>query len=451
MKHLVQRCLRDRDAGVALMFAVTVIPIIGIIGIAVDLGYATQAKTQLNAASDAAALAAAKGAADAFSAGDADYINTGKKTGTEWFKSQASSVLGPAVPTPSVTVTQSGAVFSAQVTYQSTVAPFLAPLFGITTVAVGGSSSATITTTAYVSVTFLLDNSSSMLVAATQDGVKKLGALTLPYFLSHVIKPADLGNKPCAFACHWDKNNNDYYGLAKTNGIQLRFDVLQDAVASAIKQMKDQRKIVDQFAVSIYTFSSALTNNLPTNDSPVNSALLQVYPSSIDLESGAAAAKNIKTPVVEDMANTDFPSAMSDLAKKSTRAGDGSSTERRKKALIIVTDGLVDIEPKRHVPDTKGPLNPDDCAAMKSLGYNVYVLYTTFVTSPLDFVLLFNTDLLPYLNDTNGVSTSKMAIALQACASAPTNFAQASDPTAIKTAMTQMLQAALGDAGRYVQ
>lgn len=452
MKHLVQRCLGDRSAGVALTFAVAVIPIIGTIGIAVDLGYVTQAKTKLNAASDAAALAAAKGAADAFSAGQADYIKTGQNAGAEWFKSQATSVLGPKVPTPSVRVTQTGAVFSSQVAYQSTVAPYFAPLFGVSTVGVGGSSSATITTTAYVSVTFLLDNSSSMLIAATQAGVDKMNSLTplsndgdgsagAKGFQKVKRKdvPDGLGSLQCAFACHWDVNGKDYYGLARNNSIQLRFDVLQTAVASAINQMIRQQKIADQFGVAIYTFGNTLT---------------QIYPAvanqtmSTNLTDGATAALNIQTPIVPDQANTDFPAVMRALAQANTAAGNGSSTENRKKALIIVTDGLVDYG-SRTAPASKGPINPADCAAMKALGYNVYILYTTYITTPPNLVLPFdNIDLLGYIN---GTKNPAMAPSLQSCASNPTNFAQASDPAAINTAMTQMLQAALGNAGRYTQ
>lgn len=452
MKHLVQRCLKDRSAGVALMFAVGAIPIIGTIGIAVDLGFVTQAKAQLNAASDAAALAAAKGAADAFSAGQTSdaAIKAGQTAGVEWFKSQASSVVGPGVPTPAVTVTQSGAVFSSNVTYQGSVTPYFAPIFGVSTVAVGGLSSATITTTAYVSVTFLLDNSSSMLIAATQAGVDMMNSLTPisdnpgrlkgPKHRNDV--PNGLGNLQCAFACHWDAGGNDYYGLARDNNIQLRFDVLQTAAASAINQMINQQKIANQFAVAVYTFASDL--NL----------LKQIYPTdtnqsiSTDLTDGVTAVQNFQTPVVADDGNTNFPAAMQALAQQSTAAGDGSSMDKRKKALIIVTDGLADYQP-RTTPTSKGPINPADCAAMKSLGYSVYVLYTTYITTPSNLVLPFdNINLLPYIN---GTASPAMVPSLQSCASAPANFAQASDPAAINTAMTQMLQAALGNGGRYTQ
>ena len=57
------------------------------------------------------------------------------------------------------------------VTYQATVPTYFGGIVGYPTISVSGVSSATIATNAYVSVTFLLDNSSSMLIASTQAGV----------------------------------------------------------------------------------------------------------------------------------------------------------------------------------------------------------------------------------------------------------------------------------------
>lgn len=461
MTCFLHRCSKDRSAGVALIFAVTVIPVIGVIGLAIDFGLVTQAKTQLNLATDAAAMAAAKGAADAFTAGKSveNARAAGRTAGMEWFKSQAGTVLGMTLQNADVTVPPpNGGVFTSQAAYQGTVRPYFAPIFGISTIALSGSSSATITANAYVSVTFLLDNSSSMLVAATQDGVNKMGALTPVPDKSHSggntygpdspgAVPDGLGIYKCAFACHWKDDNKDYYGLALGNNILLRFDVLQDVVASAIKQMEDQKKIPNQFSVAIYTFNNALTKIYPTNLNLTDSA---------DLDGGATAAKGMRSPVVPDQANTYFPAIMDTLANGSKVAGDGSTSGNSKRALIIVTDGLVDYG-SRTTPTSKGPINPADCAAMKNRGYNVYVLYTTFVTTPLDTVLLFNHDILPYLTgfDDRGnpvnVAEKAMVPSLQACASTPANFAQASDPDAIKAAMKKLLQAALSSGGRYTQ
>lgn len=444
MKYLVRRCLRDQSAGVALVFALSAIPVIGVIGIAVDFGLATQAKAQLNLATDAAALAAAKGAADAFTAGKsvADAQTAGRAAGMEWFKSQAGVVLGTTLQPPEVKwLPPYGPMFTAQVTYQGTVKPYFAPIFGISTIALGGLSRATITTNAYVSVTFLLDNSSSMLIAATPGGINTMVAATpYPDKKSKDAVPRGLGQVQCAYACHWDAGNNDYYGIALSKNVKLRLDVLTEAAVSAVQLMINQQKtknIDEQFSVAIYKFSRNLT---------------LVYADDTDLDRGKIAAGTIKVPLISENGDTDFPIVMRELAEASAKTlppGDGSSTTKRRKALIIVTDGMADYytdrvkKTGRVIPESEGPIKAADCAGMKNLGYSIYVLYTTYIATPPDLMLRFDRSLAPYV--------SSIVPALKSCASAPTNYAEASDPNAINTAMMQLLQSALSNSGRYTQ
>jgi hypothetical protein len=139
---------------------------------------------------------------------------------------------------------------------------------------------------------------------------------------------------------------------------------------------------------------------------------------------------------------------MTSLYNASTNcpACNGSSPTNPKRALIIVTDGLADYG-SRSIPSSEGPIDPANCTAMKNLGYNVYVLYTTYITTPTNLVLPFsNSQLLPYLN---GTQAPTMAGSLQSCASAPTNYIQASIPADIDAAMTQLLKAALASGGRF--
>jgi Flp pilus assembly protein TadG len=432
---------RDRKAGVALMFALSAIPIIGLFGLAIDLGYATQARATMNTAADAAALAAAKSAADAFTANKLNYLAIGNAAGLEWFKSQADSVQGATTSagSPAISVVQSGAVFTSTVSYKGTVKPFIAPMFGISSLALGGTSSATVTAVAYTSVTFLLDNSSSMLIASTQAGVDTLNSIT-PNWPNKSSVPSGLGGYHCAFACHWDANNNDYYGLARANNIPLRFDVVQTATAASINQMISQETFPDQYSVGIYTFTTVLKQIYPASTATTTSN---------DLASAISAAKAIQTPVLPGaVGNTDFSTIMKSLVNVSSQAGDGSSALKPRKALIIVTDGIIDLG-SRTIPSSKGPILPTDCAAMKNLGFNLFVLYTTYITTPPDLLLQFGNDLLlPYIN---GTTSKGLVPSLQSCASTPTNYAEASDPVAINTAMTTMLKAALASGGRFLK
>ena len=56
---IFKRFARDARGGTAMVFAISIVPMLLIGGVAVDYGRATSAATNLKAASDAAALAAA--------------------------------------------------------------------------------------------------------------------------------------------------------------------------------------------------------------------------------------------------------------------------------------------------------------------------------------------------------------------------------------------------------
>ena len=435
---------RDRRGGVALLSALTLIPVLGLTGLAIDFGFVSQAKSQLNLAADSAALTATMTAAQAFTAGQSNYIAQGQAAGQQWFNAESGAVVNTTVKAPTVSVTQSGNVFTSSVSYTASVPTFLARLFGVSTVNLGGSSSATMPTKAYSVVTFLLDNSSSMLIASTSAGISTMNAATPSYSSLSGIPPG-LGGLQCSFACHWTSSNSghrklvsaDYYGVARSLGVQLRFDVLQQATQTAIQTMISDELIANQFSTSVYTF---------------NNGLLQIYPasqsqtSSTDLTDALTAVERIQTPVTQDASNTDFPTIMTDLGNITTAAGDGSSAATPKKALIIVTDGMADYS-TRDIPTTEGPLNPSDCAAMKAKGYSVYVLYTPYSSDPS--VLLFNNAALaPYLA---GTASPGMVSSLQACASSAANFAQANDPASVVADMNQMLQSALGLGARFTQ
>src|SRR5947199_3558681 len=60
MRDMFSRFLRDRDGNVATMFAIAVIPVIGLTGAAIDYSRANSVRTGMQAAIDATALAMAK-------------------------------------------------------------------------------------------------------------------------------------------------------------------------------------------------------------------------------------------------------------------------------------------------------------------------------------------------------------------------------------------------------
>jgi len=544
---------RDRKGAVAMLFGLAAIPLLLLVGLAVDFGFIAQTRAQLDLAADTAALTAAQSAGAAFVANNPNVATPsvqGIAAGTAWFTAQVGTipdvVKSSSNPSVTVNVVPSGNSFTSTVTYTANVTTIFHQFFGITSVPISNTAEATIVANAYVDVTFLLDNSSSMLIAATTGGVTQLQTATAqsstwqltgnpgctgsslvtqgPYKVT-VSTPASAtgasgsaaypGNNDwninglqgcqCAFACHWQpltgskfttgtttftgkgvdtlsgavNSSNatqtytlDYYGIARFNGVQLRFDVVQSAVETAIGYMQSSEEIPSQFGASVFEFGNALTQDWPpTSDSATQAttdmACLQTTAAGCN-GNALAAAQAISSPVTTDSANTDFPAAMSALVTQAqaslsaaglTSAGNGSTPAKAKRSLIIITDGIQDWGGRQMVAGysllpgnssnpngAEGPISLEDCAAIKSLGYTVYVLYTTYITTPVT-VVLSNTQLVNYVNGTTGTAYD-LPTNLAGCASEPADYTEASNPTDIQTALQAMVKAALNSGAR---
>jgi Flp pilus assembly protein TadG len=456
----------DRRATIAIIFALAAIPLLGLVGLAVDFGFATQAKSQLSLAADAAAMQATVTAANAYNTGGADLAQAedlGQTAGLSWFTVQSGSLIDSASPppAPSIAITYNAGVFTTTLTYQVSVSTYFGRMFGVSSIAESGTSQAVISLGTFIDVSFLLDNSSSMTIASTQAGINKLNALTNAY--SGQYPPALVGSpptppspyfpplQPCAFACHWTSTtgttkdglfgrSDDFYGIAKKHHIQLRFDVLKNATATSIGTMQGREIVPNQFGIGVFTFNSALTQIYPTTVGQVTST---------DLADALPAVEAMDTPVTNDAANTNFTGpdgAMAQLTALLPASGDGSTAAAAQQAMIIVTDGMEDWG-SREIPAAEGPITPDNCAAAKAKGITVYVLYTTY-DADSSVLLYTNSALAPYLA---GTESPGMVASLQACASQPSDFIQATNAAAITAAFNTLLLTALASAGRFTE
>ncbi len=274
----------------------------------------------------------------------------------------------------------------------------------------------------------------------------------------------------CAFACHWVSPtvgntftsggkvySLDYYGVARSLGVQLRFDVVQSAVATAIGYLATNEAVPGQFGASVYAYSTGLTQVWPPpGDSPAQAMKDMTCLDATKHRctgNALAATHSVTPPLTDDMADANFPSAMTGLTAAASPSGDGGNPRRARKALIIITDGIQDWGGRAIVPGyslaagdaanpngAEGPISPHDCDAIKTLGYSVYVLYTTYLTSPTSLVI-YNEELVPYINGVTGTPYD-LPTNLMGCASSPANFLQASEPAEIQSALQSLAAAA---------
>jgi Flp pilus assembly protein TadG len=161
--------LRNSSAATALMFAIMAIPVLGVIGLAIDVGMWNEDYATLELAADSAALNAAKTAASAKAQGDANYLAEGTTSGTQWFESELGQGAYAATvtkATPTVNVTLNGAVVTATVSFNSTMRSIFGRLFKVASYSIGVSAAATMQSVTYTEVILFMDTSSSMGIGA---------------------------------------------------------------------------------------------------------------------------------------------------------------------------------------------------------------------------------------------------------------------------------------------
>jgi hypothetical protein len=492
----------DRKGGVSVLFAGAAVPIIGMLGLAIDYTFYAQARNQMAIAADGAAISAVRLAASEFIEPVAGWQQDAVNNGTSWFKMQLSSLRGASLAAASPTVTvpvPTGTTFTSQVAYSGTVPARFARLFGFPDFYVNGSSGATIQINAYVNIALLLDNSSSMLIGATNADVQAMENITpcspmamgsnqgmsawtgpTPSACTTTYTPTTGGSyltgtpsslapiagktptaAPCGFACHWSKdnqtNNNkpdytqyDYYALAANPtkyGFSsyappnLRFAEVQSAAAQVIQTMSADEVLPNQFGLTIFTFGNTVTQVYPATGEAG-------YDLSADAGGGQTAATSITQPVVSNDGDTNFPFALNSIATNYlTAGGTGATASAPQKNLFIVTDGIEDYTPNGG-SRTLGPVSSsaavDACNKVKALGISIYVLYTPY--TPLPYNPFYVSNIATYIN--NPPTPNDTIQALQACASSPSYYYEADVPSQIATGLNTLLKAAISSPAR---
>ena len=408
-----------RGGNVLLLVALAAVPLTGMVALAIDFGLASNAKAKLDLAADSAALLATTAASNAWKAGDADAVPKGIAAAQARFQSQRGYQPGVALGPVNVALTRNGGLFNASVSYTAQSATTFARVLGFTELPIGGQSSSSLSLNPYVDIQILMDVSSSMTVAATPADIARMTALTNNF---HPTGPLPGNVEPgCAFACHWSNTNEDYYQLAIDNNVQLRITVLQQAVTGLITTLIGQ-DAANGFRLGLYTFSQP---------DVAKNVMHTINPLSYDIASEAQSVNTIVPDINDCSSNcpdTYFSAAMAELTALDQAQPQGGD-QAPQRFLFVVSDGVYDQYASNGARQI-GAFNPADCAAIKALGVNILVLYTPYTPLPTNSFYVANVEPI----------SPEIVPNLQACASSPNYFFTASDATAIKTQMQNMLQ-----------
>jgi Flp pilus assembly protein TadG len=181
---------------VSLLFAIMVVPLLLIIGLAVDFSFYITAQAQLDLAADSAAMHAVRAAALASQNGapasgsTTNYQYAGTLAGQQWFAAQAVPLPGVfglvgvsqsnganALPAVTVAISYTAPKYTATVSYRGTLNTFFGRIAGVKTWPIAGTATSTLGYN-YVDIAIMIDNSQSMLIGATPTDIATMNANT---------------------------------------------------------------------------------------------------------------------------------------------------------------------------------------------------------------------------------------------------------------------------------
>jgi Flp pilus assembly protein TadG len=418
----LRRFTGDRKGNVAIIFAFSLMPIAMLTGMGIDYTVATQKKAMLDAAADAAALAAVTPAMMAQPA------SASITAATNMFNSQAASISGMgSAASPSITAVDNGLTRTVTVSYTASSRNSFSGVLGQQNWSLAGSSQSTSSVAPNIDFYLLLDNSPSMAIAATTAGINTM-----------VTHTASQGG--CAFACHesdpsadglGNPSNEDNYTLARNLSVVTRIQNLNAATQSLMDTATTtMQNFNSTYRMAIYTFNTGGINTITARTSSLSTAkslaagidVLEVY------KNNCLTSSNCNND--ED---TDFESAMSGINTTMPNPGTGMAGSTPEEVLFIVSDGVDD----SNVSGSRNQalFNTAMCTTVKNRGIRIAVLYTTYL--PLPTNNWYNTYISPF--------QPQIAGNMQNCAS-PGLFFQVSTDQDITTAMAALFQQAVATA-----
>lgn len=472
---LLRRLLADTRGNVLMMLGFALLPLIFSVGMGIDYSRAMRTQTKLNAAADAAALAAVT--TPMMSQTTAAACTLARKM----FIAQAGNleglVLNTSDPTQlTITIVDSNgtascaaagggaaaaASFSRTVTvsYRGQSSNVFAGVLGLNTLTIHGTSQSYSAVAPNIDFYVVMDTSPSMLIAATQAGINTM--------VSHTSAQGG-----CAFACHQKSTGNgdtagnpnnpatgaqmDNYALARSLGVVLRTDLVTDAaqnlmdVASSTSASNGAtyRMAVATFDTN-FNVLQAKTANLSTARTAAGTATVPTMWSN-----GNALSSDGNSGVANNDTNTNYTNMWNGLENFVTLPGGGTRVpgDNPQGVIFLVTDGVRDEavsgninnrwigeleRPTSTMPYVTAPsaADPQWCELAKNYGFRIAILYTSYL--PLPSNSFYNSNVAPF--------QSEISRNLQSCAS-PGLFSEVSTDGDISAALAALFQAAVATA-----
>jgi len=468
-RSLVSRFGKDSRGNIAVIFTIAMIPILTAAGCAMDYTMATRMRAKLQAAADAASVAALAQKSPGYTAAAAmtgdGSVTAAVTDAKNVFNGNMNGVTGYTLSSLTATVTKTGILLASNVQFTATVPAVFLKIVGFTTITLTGTSSSTASLPPYLDFYLMLDVSGSMGLPSTNAEQTRLAA----------INPDNYSQYPngCTFACHFTAQNacgnssqkyntNGYclgYTLSRNAGnsgntpvsacptdgtsacIQLRADAVGYAVTQLFVTANASKKVTNQFRIGLYPFIQNLYAYYPLtssiNGSTTNSSTINYAAANLAslLDTGVNATLG--------SGGTHFENALPTMNTLIASVGDGSTSLTPLPYVFLVTDGAQNYQTQWNFgwsgSNSATTFDPALCTTLKTRGIIISVLYIPYqpIQNPTSFAN--NEDF--YAN----ANIPAIPPVLKSCAS--TNFFfTANTPADITTALNAMFNQALKSA-----
>lgn len=369
--------LRSQRGSVLVLFAFCLIPMIMAVGIGIDYARAVRMRAKLQNIADAAALFPVNKQGMALSRTDAEAY------ARSVFLTQIVELERQGL----ILATDNKAEFLAEVSdtneksfvrvstiiFAARNRNVFGRLLGLETLPVKGRARASSSAAPNTDIYVLVDTSPSMLMAATRADIAAL-------------KRATMSREECAFACHETSEQEDFYAIARKNGITLRYDLVRESVRQLADTARETAKSNNAaYRMSLYSFDYTFRSVWPANGSGFSGDLvdadLERFKSHVADAQVLSVCRNGQRVCGVDNDNmvTNFTAALRGINDVVPYPGKGSGMQGDTPTaiLFLITDGMrdEDIDGKRHL----GPIPDHLCDVIKAKGVQIAVLNTKYL------------------------------------------------------------------------
>lgn len=322
-RSLSTRFASHQRGAVAILFALSFIPMIGLIGVAVDYSGVNGMRSGLISMADSATVGAVSEQVVKPSVPADRQRDVSREALQRDFEAQLSqSRFKDMLTTVTYDAKQEGDGVEVTLCFSGRYKTMMLAMVGVGEFTVQSCSSARSAPPVYVSVHALIDASGSMGIGATHTDQKLMEQKLGCAFACHTIN--DVNDQACngggAIPRNWWSQTTK---CTKAIGARTRFDVVRDALMQVTDQAQTLARVPNQYRLSVHKFSNYLTEvqRATTSMSAVKSALERMTP---DQRGGGS----------------NFYKVLADFAQTVPAGGDGKSPETPKVFVLILTDGI---------------------------------------------------------------------------------------------------------------